>query len=59
MTHKNQPIKLSPTIFNLQKYFYPVSFICAWALPQAEEGQQKGRHFRKDDCSLPVYYLPY
>ena len=46
-----------PTIFNLQKYYHPVSFKCAWALPQSKKGQQKGRHFRKDDCSLPVDLL--
>ena len=28
-SHKNQSIKLLPTIFNLQKSYHPVSFICA------------------------------
>ena len=28
-SHKNQSIKLLPTIFNLQKSSHPVSFICA------------------------------
>ena len=27
------------------------------SMPQSKKGQQKGRHFRKDDCSLPVYLL--
>ena len=25
------------------EYYHPVFFICAWALPQAKKGQQKGR----------------
>ena len=29
LPHKNQSIKLLPTIFNLQKSYHPVSFICA------------------------------
>ena len=51
---KNRSIKLLQTIFNLQKGYHPVSFICARTMPQSKKGQQKGRHFRKDDFSLPV-----
>ena len=71
MTHKNQSIKLLPTIFNLQKYYHSISFICAGALLQSKKlkkGQQKGRHFKKRRLffaglpSLLVYalhlYLP-
>ena len=52
--HENQSIKHLPTIFNLQKYYHPFSYTCAWALPQSKKDQPKGRDFRKDDFSLPV-----
>ena len=33
----DKSITLLPTIFNLQKYYHPISFICAWAMPQAKK----------------------
>ena len=40
--HTNRSIKRLPTLFNLQKYYNPVSFIRTWALLQSKKGLQKG-----------------
>ena len=40
-------MKLWPNSFNLQNCHHPVSFICAWAMPQAKKGAQKVHSLEK------------
>ena len=49
-------IDFLPTIFNVQKYYHhTVSFICAWAMPQAVKDLHKVQLFRENVCTLPIY----
>ena len=41
MADVSKSIKLLPTIFNLQKYYHPISFICAWAMLQAKKAYKR------------------
>ena len=46
-----------PNIFNLQKFYFPVCFICncTWAMPQAKKGLQKVHTLEKTIVPLIVY----
>ena len=55
---KNQSIKHLPTTFNLQKCYHPVSFICAWSMPQHKIKRKEKYSSNEAELSLLVY-LPY
>ena len=54
-------LKLLPKINNLQKYYHPVSFICAWAMPQSRKGLQKVHYLEKTTvlCHLSLLSSPF
>ena len=47
-----------PTTFNLQKCYHPVSFICAWSMPQHKIKRKEKYSSNEAELSLLVY-LPY
>ena len=50
-------IKLLPTIFNLQKCYHPVSFICAWSMPLYKIKRKEKYSSIEAELSLLVYLL--
>ena len=48
------------TLNYLQKYYHPVSFICACSMSQSKKGLQEGLHFIEDAVlcqSISPYYV--
>ena len=56
-SHKNLSIKHLPTIFNLQKCYHPVSFICAWSMPPYKINRKERYISIEAELSLLVYLL--
>ena len=56
-SHKNQSIKHLPTIFNLQKCYHPVSFICEWSMPLYKIKRKEKYSSIEAELSLLVYLL--
>ena len=56
-SHKNLSIKHLPTIFNLQKCYHPVSFICEWSMPLYKIKRKEKYSSIEAELSLLVYLL--
>ena len=50
-------MKLLPTIFNLQKCYHPVSFICEWSMPLYKIKRKEKYSGIEAELSLLVYLL--